>query len=114
MSIKGWVMPTQITNEVLERLNDLKDHLTKVEIRICSVEANLEKHIHSIHRAFPRNDLDEPDFDGHRTYHIERKEDKMKVEVYKQSITNKILQGAAGFILMLVGLGAVSWLKGMK
>lgn len=45
-------------NEVLDKLKKLSD--TQEEI------LDLLK---NISRAFPRNDFDEPDYDGHRKYH---------------------------------------------
>lgn len=95
-----------ISREIMDKLDEIKDS-------IALVDEKLEQHIHSVHRAFPRNDLQEPDFDGHRLYHVEKIKERRRVDDYKQSITSKILQGVVGFVLMLLGLGAMSWLKGL-
>ena len=40
------------------------DILIEIKERIHKIEDKLDRHIHAVHRAFPRNDLQEPDFDG--------------------------------------------------
>ena len=95
-----------IQEEILNELLELKSQIQKIENK-------LEQHIHTVHRAFPRNDLQEPDFDGHRHYHTKKVNEEKVVSGYKQGITEKILQGVVGFILMLLGMGAVAWLKGL-
>jgi hypothetical protein len=102
-----------ISKEIIDKIDEIKESVKVVEEHIKTVDSKLDKHTSSVHRAFPRNDLGEPEFDGHRHYHVDRIQDRRKVEQYKQSVTMKILQGAAGFILMLLGLGAMSWWKGL-
>ena len=92
--------------EAVEHIIELKEHVAKIEDK-------LDRHIHTVHRAFPRNDLQEPDFDGHRVYHAKQIGEAKVVTEYKQGITGKILQGVTGFLLMLLGMGAVAWLKGI-
>ena len=95
-----------VQKEVVEHIIELKEHVAKIEDK-------LDRHIHTVHRAFPRNDLQEPDFDGHRVYHAKKIGEAKVVTEYKQSITGRILQGITGFLLMLLGMGAVAWLKGI-
>lgn len=95
-----------VQKEVVEHIIELKEHVAKIEDK-------LDRHIHTVHRAFPRNDLQEPDFDGHRVYHAKKICEAKVVTEYKQSITGRILQGVTGFLLMLLGMGAVVWLKGI-
>ena len=97
--------------EIKDRVETLSNHVKTLDNSVLLLDQKLDKHITVVHRAFPRNDLEEPDFDGHRVYHIERITEKRRVEDYKQSITMKILQGVAGFVLMLIGLGLASWIK---
>lgn len=95
-----------VQKEVVEHIIELKEHVAKIEDK-------LDRHIHIVHRAFPRNDLQEPDFDGHRVYHAKKIGEAKVVTEYKQGITGRILQGVTGFLLMLLGMGAVAWLKGI-
>jgi len=95
-----------VQKEVVEHIIELKEHVAKIEDK-------LDRHIHTVHRAFPRNDLQEPDFDGHRVYHAKKIGEAKVVTEYKQDITGRILQGVTGFLLMLLGMGAVAWLKGI-
>ena len=104
--------------EITHKLEEIKDSVETLDKNVKMLDSNLltldqklDKHISVVHRAFPRNDLEEPDFDGHRVYHIDRRTEKRRIDDYKQSITVKILQGVAGFVLMLVGLGIASWVK---
>ena len=92
--------------EVIEHILELKEHLAKLEEK-------LDRHIHTVHRAFPRNDLQEPDFDGHRIYHATKKSEEHTISSYKQGIVGRVLQGVTGFILMLLGMGTVAWFKGL-
>lgn len=97
--------------EIKDRVETLSDRVKALDSSILILDQKLDKHVAVVHRAFPRNDLEEPDFDGHRVYHIDRMTDKRRIDDYKQNITVKILQGVAGFALMLIGLGLASWIK---
>lgn len=92
---------------------EVLDHILEIKEQISKLEDKLDRHVHMVHRAFPRNDLQEPDFDGHRHYHTKKVNEEKVVSGYKQGITEKILQGVIGFILMLLGMGAVAWFKGL-
>ena len=107
-----------ISKEITDKLEEIKDSVKTLDKNVKMMDSNLltldqklDKHISGVHRAFPRNDLEEPDFDGHRTYHVGKIDERRRVDDYKQSITVKILQGAVGFVLMLIGLGFASWIK---
>ena len=95
-----------IQEEILNELLELKSQVQKIENK-------LEQHIHTVHRAFPRNDLQEPDFDGHRVYHSNKKVESVKITEFKHGVTARILQGIVGFLLMLVSIGGLSWIKGL-
>lgn len=98
-------MPERLVQkEVVEQIIEIKEQVAKIEDK-------LDRHIHTVHRAFPRNDLQEPDFDGHRVYHAKKIGEAKVVTEYKQGLTGRILQGVTGFLLMLLGMGAVAWLK---
>ena len=94
-------------------IQEVMQHLTEMKEQLRKLDEKLDNHIHSVHRAFPRNDLQEPDFDGHRVYHTTKKEESKTISSYKHSITNRILQGVTGFVLLLLGIGATSWFKSL-
>jgi hypothetical protein len=68
---------------------------------------DLKMTIKGIESAFPRNDLDAPDFDGHRKDHVHRIQISKQVDGLKFSATMKILGWAGGILglVFLTGLG---------
>ena len=64
-----------------------------------------------IQNAFPRNDLDKPDYDGHRKAHLDLMKQDEVVDSYKQEATKKIVSMLTGAILTLLGMGLLEYLK---
>lgn len=52
-----------------------------------------------VERAFPRNDIGEPDFEGHRKAHIKQIEADKVVTEYKQEATKKIMSIFAAILI---------------
>lgn len=73
---------------------DIRDRLEKVE-------RQQEDHV----TAFSVNDLNKPDFDGHRRSHAKLVKSDELIESYKQDVTKKILGMAIIFILGLLSTG---------
>ena len=57
--------------------------------------------------AFPKNDLDKPDYDGHRKAHLQLIEDSKVVAGYKVGVTKTVLTIIATAVCTLVGSGLV-------
>ena len=57
--------------------------------------------------AFPKNDLDKPDYDGHRRAHLQLIEDSKVVAGYKTGVTKTVLTIVATSVCTLIGTGLV-------
>lgn len=66
-----------------------------------------------VHTAFPRNDLGEPDFSGHRADHVTRINAAKNVEGYKVKMTERALVGIVAVLFTLFATGAGEHLKRM-
>lgn len=64
-----------------------------------------------VYTAFPRNDLGEPDFSGHRTDHVTRINTAKNVEGYKVKMTERALVGVVAVLFTLFATGAGEHLK---
>lgn len=81
----------------------LKEVLRRVE----HIERKQEEHC----SAYPKNDLDKPDFDGHRRDHVHRMKASEVMDSYKQSATKSAVGWAAVFLAGLLASGGMSFLK---
>jgi hypothetical protein len=52
--------------------------------------------------AFPTNDLDKPDYDGHRKSHLELIEQNKVINSYKTEATKKVLAVVITFVATLI------------
>ena len=69
--------------------------------------------INSMGKAFPKNDLGEPDFDGHRKEHLSRREyDKVLTE-YKVDVTKKIIWAVIAALGVLLASGFFEQLRSL-
>lgn len=78
---------------------------------VMAIKAEQERLRNDFDRAFPRNDLDQPDIDGHRNDHLKSRADARTMDSYKVEATKRLLSGGVGFGLMLLGLGFLSYLR---
>jgi len=62
----------------------------------------LDSHFQQVSTAFPTNDLNKPDYDGHRQSHNKINRAEENVEGYKQDITKKALWVVVVYIAGLV------------
>ncbi len=81
----------------------LKDILIRLE--------NMERMHSDISSAFPKNDLDYPDFDGHRRDHVHRMKVAEVMDRYKEDATKSVLSLVAVFLAGLMASGALTWLQ---
>lgn len=61
--------------------------------------------------AFPKNDLNYPDFDGHRKDHVHRMKSAEVMDKYKESATKSVVSWFALFLAGLMATGTMSWLQ---
>ncbi len=62
--------------------------------------------------AFIKNDLGIPDFDGHRVSHYNAVEQAKVVKGYTQDMTKKVLEWLLVAVAVLIGQGALEWIRG--
>lgn len=62
--------------------------------------------------AFVKNDLGVPDYDGHRKAHLDSMEQAKVVAGYKRNMTQRILDWGLAGVGVLLGAGALDWIKG--
>ena len=63
---------------------------------------------HATHNtAYPVNDLNKPDYDGHRKAHIEMTDERKVVEGYKNDATKKIIGIVLIFLVGALGKGVI-------
>ena len=61
--------------------------------------------------AFVKNDLNVPDYDGHRKAHLDSIEQEKVVAGYKRTMTQRLLEWGLAGIGVLLGVGALDWIK---
>lgn len=79
-----------------------------IERRVTTLEGSLSR----TNEAFVKNDLGTPDYDGHRKAHSEMIDDARVISSYKRDMTKKVLEWLMVGAAVLIGQGALEWLKG--
>ena len=64
-----------------------------------------------LRRAFLKDDLDTPDYDGHRKSHIKFQDAEKLVQDYKVSMTKDVLKMIVGFVIGLLVIGFTTYFK---
>jgi uncharacterized membrane protein len=62
-------------------------------------------------RAFLKDDLNTPDYDGHRKSHKKFQDAENLVQDYKISMTKDVLKMVVGFIIGILVIGFTTYLK---
>ena len=87
------------------------DELHGLHLRVASIERDIEQ----IKVAFPKNELGNADFDGHRGYHARKIAEGQVMGEYKQEVTKKIVLGVIGLVFTALGFIAgpalLRWLQ---
>lgn len=87
------------------------DELWKFVQDLNTRVSNLEHQYGWVRNAFPQNDLQKPDYDGHRKDHLQIKEDNKVVAGYKGHVTKTVLSAITGGLITLLVSGFISSLK---
>lgn len=87
-------------SEVLDKLKKLSD--TQEEIL---------KLLKDINRAFPRNDFDEPDYDGHRKYHQQLIRRAVEADRDRQLAVQDVVKKGLWAGLALMGYALWEYIK---
>ena len=87
------------------------DDFYSLNLRVASIERDIEQ----FKAAFPKNELGNADFDGHRGYHARKIAEGQAMGEYKQEVTKKIVLGAIGLVFTVLGFIAgpalLRWLQ---
>ena len=65
----------------------------------------LHQRVTRLEDAMPRDDLNKPDFDGHRSYHADRIESSRMIRGYQQEVTKNLLRAGSTILIMTFGAG---------
>lgn len=65
----------------------------------------------NIDRAFVKDDLGTPDYEGHRKAHLALMEADKVLQSYKQDATKKVLAWALALLLGAISSGLMVWLQ---
>lgn len=83
--------------------------VVEIRNRLESVERQQLEHI----TAFAVNDLNKPDYDGHRRAHTELKKSKEVLDSYKHDATKNVISIVVVFVVGLLSSGLVTKLIGL-
>ena len=87
------------------------DELHGLHLRVASIERDIEQ----FKAAFPKNELGNADFDGHRGYHARKIAEGQVMGEYKQEVTKKIVLGVKKLVFTVLGFIAgpalLRWLQ---
>ena len=84
-------------------LLEIQGITTEIKDRLSIIESKQQ----TVDSAFMINDLNKPDYDGHRKEHIAFKKQEVLVENYKYAVTKKVLLWGTVGILSLIGSSLV-------
>ena len=87
------------------------DDVQQLNARMSAVEADVDK----LKTAFIHNDLGREDYDGHRKDHYRRtkaaEDDARALAELKNAATKRLLVGAIGLAITVIGLGLGPYLR---
>jgi hypothetical protein len=86
---------------------DLANMIRDLDDKVGDIASSLK----STNKAFPTNDLNEPDFDGHRKSHLAIIRAEKLMQNYKVEASKKIIGAAAIFLAGIIASGALMALK---
>lgn len=93
-------MPTDlITHETLQA------QLTSNGEILRRIETRLDHHVEKVEGAFPLDERGLPDYGAHKSHHIAIAESDKAMGEYKKAITMRLLQGAVGLLITILGFG---------
>jgi hypothetical protein len=87
---------------------DYEKDITDLNDRVSSLEHKAARAA----EAFVKNDLNVPDYDGHRKAHLDSMEQAKVVAGYKRTMTQRLLEWGLAGVGVLLGAGALDWIKG--
>ena len=89
----------QITHETLQA------QLTSNGEILRRIETRLDHHVEKVEGAFPLDERGLPDYGVHKAHHQVIAESDRAMGEYKRAITMRLLQGAVGLLVTILGFG---------
>lgn len=90
---------TQVTHETLKAALDTNGEILR------RIETRLDHHIEKVEGAFPLDERKLPDYAAHKAHHVAIAESDKAMGEYKKAITMRLLQGAVGLLITILGFG---------
>lgn len=90
-------------------ITDVWRLVVEIRDRLESVERQQLEHV----TAFAVNDLNKPDFDGHRRSHTELKKSKEIMDSYKQDATKNVISIVVIFLIGVFSSGLLTKIVGL-
>lgn len=95
----------EITHETLKAALDTNGEILR------RIETRLDHHIEKVEGAFPLDDRGLPDYGRHKAHHQAITESDKAMGEYKRAITMRLLQGAVGLLVTILGFGLGPYLS---
>lgn len=95
----------EITHETLKAALDAVGEVVR------RIETRLDHHIEKVEGAFPLDDRKLPDYAAHKAHHTAIAESEKAMGEYKRAITLRLLQGAVGLLITILGFGLGPYLS---
>lgn len=89
----------QITHETLKSAVDAVGDVVR------RIETRLDHHIEKVEGGFPLDERGLPDYGRHKAHHQAIAESDKAMGEYKRAITMRLLQGAVGLLITILGFG---------
>jgi hypothetical protein len=91
--------------------NILHRDLLTIVTQINERTRDIEKNIRELSTAYPKNDLGEPDYDGHRKAHIQMDKQADIVDNYKKNVTETIITWLVTGLLIILASGVIETIR---
>ena len=85
----------------------VRKEVDEIHTRIQTLEHSCSR----MREGFPKNDLGNPDYDGHRVAHVNAIEKAKVVQGYQRDMTKRVLEWIMVGVAVLIGQGALEWLR---
>lgn len=95
----------QITHETLDRKLEANGELLQRLLLEWS------HHKEKVEAAFPSDQFGRPDYGAHKAHHQAIEESNKAMGEYKRAITLRLLQGAVGLLITILGFGLGPYLS---
>lgn len=91
-----------------EACQEVRKDVDDINTRVQTLEHSCSR----IREAFVKNDLGNPDYDGHRVAHATAIDKAKVVQGYQRDMTKKVLEWLLVAVAVLIGQGALDWIRG--